>query len=97
MTGAKIPRGCGKIIRIEYTRQDEKIVFLETKEPLQNIIFKGENIKTGERVLEPRRLSPGDIGIEASLGVAAMRPALFSACPAIPYPLTSSLKFLSNI
>ncbi|MDA3958129.1 molybdopterin molybdotransferase MoeA [Oceanispirochaeta sp.] len=68
MTGAKIPRGCGKIIRIEYTRQDEKTVFLETKEPLQNIIFKGENIKTGERVLEPRRLTPGDIGILASLG-----------------------------
>ena len=70
MTGAKIPKGCGKIIRIEYTHRENTKVHLDQKEPLENIIFKGENHKSGEEILTPRRLSPGDIGILASLGLA---------------------------
>ncbi|MDC7233030.1 MAG: molybdopterin molybdotransferase MoeA [Spirochaetales bacterium] len=70
MTGAKIPEGTGKVIRVEYTRREGDTVFLETEEPLDNIIFQGENLKTGDAVLTPRRLNPGDIGILASLGLA---------------------------
>jgi len=75
MTGAKIPKGCGKIIRIEYTRREKNRVFLVKKEPLKNIIFRGENLKSGEQVLTPRRLSPVDIGILASLGLAEIKTA----------------------
>ena len=76
MTGAKIPEGCGKVIRIEYTRREDDTVYLETEEPLENIILQAENLKNGDAVLSPRRLSPGDIGILASLGMAEVEVAL---------------------
>ncbi len=76
MTGAKIPEGCGKVIRIEYTRREGDMVYLETGEPFQNIIFKGQNMKSRDLVLSPRRLTPGDIGILASLGLAEVDAAV---------------------
>ncbi len=76
MTGAKIPQGCGKIIRIEYTERELNTVRLTTEEPLENIIHKGENLKTGDMVLTPRLLKPGDIGILASLGLAEVEVAV---------------------
>ena len=77
MTGARIPEGCGKIIRIEYTRREGSKIFLEQREPLENIIYRGENLKAGDKVFPARRVSPGDIGILASLGLAAVD----TACP----------------
>jgi len=76
MTGAKIPEGCGKIIRIEYTRREGNRIFLEKKEPLENIIFKGENLKAGDHVLPPGRITPGTVGILASLGMGEIETAL---------------------
>ena len=70
MTGAKIPQGTGKIIRVEYSRRAGNRVFIEKEEPLVNIIRQGENLKKGDTVLTPRMLGPGDIGILASLGLA---------------------------
>lgn len=76
MTGAKIPVGCSQIIRIEYTEREQDTVRLITEEPLENIIYKGENLKTGDLVLTPRLLKPGDIGILASLGLAEVEVAV---------------------
>ena len=72
MTGAKIPEGCGKIIRIEYTEKSGDKVSLTRQEPLENIIYRGENIKQGDLLLTPRRLGPADIGILASTGIAEL-------------------------
>ncbi len=76
MTGAKIPEGCGKIIRVEYTEKTGDKVSLKQAEPLENIIFQGENIKEGELLLTPRRLGPADIGILASTGLAELETAI---------------------
>ncbi|QEN06526.1 molybdopterin molybdenumtransferase MoeA [Oceanispirochaeta crateris] len=87
MTGAKIPEECGKIIRIEYTRREHNKIFLVEQEPLGNIIFKGENHKTGEKILSPRRISPADLGIMASLG---LKEVLVSLPPRIGIVTTGS-------
>ncbi len=76
MTGAKIPPGTGKIIRVEYTHQENGVVIVETAEPYENIIRQGENLKKGDTVLTPRRLGPGDIGILASLGLDSVPVAI---------------------
>jgi molybdopterin molybdotransferase len=76
MTGAKIPEGCGKIIRIEFTGRDGDTISLKEEEPLINIIHRGENLKTGETVLTPRRLKPKEIGILASLGLSEIEVAV---------------------
>lgn len=76
MTGAKVPEGAGKVIRIEYTSREGDMVSLVTDEPLENIIYRAENLKKGDPVLSPRRLSPGDIGILASLGMAEVEVAV---------------------
>ncbi|HVP94830.1 MAG TPA: gephyrin-like molybdotransferase Glp [Methanoregulaceae archaeon] len=69
-TGGEIPDGADAMAMIEYCEMlgDEVLV----KRPLaagENIIFKGEDFRAGERVLERgRRLSPGDIGVLAATG-----------------------------
>ncbi|MDA3811546.1 MAG: molybdopterin molybdotransferase MoeA [Spirochaetaceae bacterium] len=76
MTGAKIPEGTGRIIRIEYTHRDGEKVFIDRDDPHKNIIRRGENLKKGDIVLTPRILNPGDIGILASSGLAEVDVAL---------------------
>lgn len=70
MTGAKLPVGAERIIRVEYSRREGNKVFIEKDDPLKNIIYKGENMKAGDVVLTPRVLRPADIGILASMGFA---------------------------
>ena len=75
MTGARIPEGCGRVIRIEYTRREGDMVFLERDEDFENIIRRGDNMKSGDIVLTPRRLEPKDTGILASMGIAEISAA----------------------
>ena len=70
MTGAKVPEGAGRVIRVEYTHKDGDSVVIDQDDPLINIIKQGENLKEGDLVLTPRVLSAGDVGILASLGLA---------------------------
>lgn len=70
MTGAKIPKGTGRVIRVEYTHREGDTVVIDRDDPLVNIIYRGENLKSGDAVLSPRILTAGDIGILASLGMA---------------------------
>lgn len=76
MTGAMLPEGANKVIRVEYTREQEGLMTPTRPEPAGNIIARGENLKKGDRVLEKRILAPQDIGILASLGIARIRVAL---------------------
>lgn len=68
MTGAVVPDGADKIIRVEFADETEGFAVPHTPEPLVSIIKKGENIKAGERVLGSGKLKAKDIGIIASLG-----------------------------
>jgi len=75
MTGAMMPPGADKVVRVEYTREQDGVVTLLTEEPYANVIARGENLRKGERVLGPRVLSPQDVGVLASLGRAEVRVA----------------------
>ncbi|HTY14129.1 MAG TPA: gephyrin-like molybdotransferase Glp [Methanoregulaceae archaeon] len=69
-TGGEIPDGADAMAMIEYCEVIGEDVLV--KRPLaagENIIFRGEDFRAGERVLEAgRRLSPGDMGILAATG-----------------------------
>ena len=68
MTGAMVPDGADKIVRVEYTSEAGGMMRIEQPEPQENIIRRGENLAAGETLLRPRVLNPQDIGVLASQG-----------------------------
>jgi molybdopterin molybdotransferase len=76
MTGAMMPPGADKVLRVEFTRERDGIVTLQQEEPYANLIARGENLKAGDRVLGSRVLEARDIGVLASLGRARVRVAV---------------------
>jgi len=76
MTGARVPVGGGRVIRIEYSHRDGNNVIIDQDDPLVNIIRQGENIRKGDPALSPRILSAGDIGILASMGFSEVEVAI---------------------
>jgi len=74
MTGAMIPQEADRVVKIENcTVENGFLTFKE--ENIDNIIKKGENLKTGEIVLKKCKLQPQHIGILASLGIAEVEVA----------------------
>jgi len=69
MTGAMMPPGADKVIRVEYTEELDGQMHVTQPEPYGNVIKQGENLKKGEKVLTPRVIRPQDIGVLASLGL----------------------------
>lgn len=76
MTGAMLPAGTDKVIRVEYTAEKEGVASLNREEPDGNVILKGENLKKGKIVLKPGVLKVQDIGILASLGMDKVKVAI---------------------
>ena len=76
MTGAKVPEGTGRVIRIEYSHREGDSVVIDKDDPLINIISRGENIRKGDPALTPRILSASDMGILASMGIAQVEVAI---------------------
>ncbi len=78
MTGAMMPEGAGRVIRVEYAEEKDGEVLQIQPEPTENVIHRGENLKKRDPVLSPRILRPQDIGVLASLGLdtvsVAVRP-----------------------
>jgi molybdopterin molybdotransferase len=70
MTGAMMPEGTDKVVRVEYTQEHDGTMVLVRSEPYENVIKKGENMRPGDVILSRRKLTPKDIGIIASLGLA---------------------------
>lgn len=70
MTGAMMPAGTDKVVRVEYTEERDGVMHVTEPEPYSNVIARGENLKKGETVLTPRVLRPQDIGVLCSLGYA---------------------------
>jgi molybdopterin molybdotransferase len=68
MTGAMMPEGADKIIRVEFADEIDGYAVPHTPEPVGNVISRAENLKAGDRVLSPGRLEAKDIGIIASMG-----------------------------
>ncbi len=73
MTGAPMPAGADTVIMQEQARVsgDGRIEIIGRHRRGENVRLAGEDIARGDVVLEPgRRLTPADIGILASLGIA---------------------------
>ncbi len=86
-TGAMLPEGTDGVVMQEQTRQTGlDVEVTKTAHRGENICFRGEDIKSGSRVLpQGKKLSPFDAGVLAALGkaevavYAAPRAALISS------------------
>ena len=77
MTGAPIPDGADAVVRVEDTAEtDGGVEIRVAPKPGANVREAGEDLRSGETVLEPGRLlRPADIGVLASLGLSMLRVA----------------------
>ena len=76
MTGAPMPIGTDTVVMQEHTETiQESLVRIGTgHQQGQNVRHKGEDISQGQTILEAgRRLSPADLGLLASLGIAEVK------------------------
>jgi molybdopterin molybdotransferase len=72
MTGAVMPEGCDTVIPQEHAlAQDDRLTVPAGQRPGQHRRLRGEDLAAGRpALLQGRRLSPADLGLLASLGVA---------------------------
>ena len=79
MTGAPMPAGSDAVIRFEETSEyinthtvaDGRVLIYQPVQQGDNVRLAGEDIQTGQVVLEPgQRLRPQDIGVIAAIGQA---------------------------
>ena len=72
MTGAILPTGCDSIIMQEQVSAHQQNIRFASSPPLgEHVRYAGEDIQLGDTILVTgRRLTPADIGLLASLGVA---------------------------
>ncbi len=75
MTGAMMPRGADKVIRVEYTLEEAGRVTVTEPEPRGNVIARGENMRAGESLLGPKVLTAQDVGVLASQGIDSVQVA----------------------
>ncbi len=71
-TGGALPPGADAVVMQEYVNEvdEETIEIFRAVAPLENVIQKGEDIRTGEIVLRAgTRLRPQDLGLLAGLGI----------------------------
>ncbi len=68
MTGAFLPGGADAVVMVEHTRQNaEGVEILKAVTPGQNIRYRGEDVKQGQRVLfAGAEIGPGEIGLLAA-------------------------------
>jgi len=74
MTGAMIPKGADKVVKIENCFIEKNIIIFK-KEENDNIIKKGENLKIGDKVIKKGIIRPQEIGVLSSLGLAEIEVA----------------------
>ncbi len=70
MTGAMMPEGADKVIRVEYTGRNGTVMTIKQNERGTNVIFRAENLKIGDPVLSPGIIGAKELGIIASLGLS---------------------------
>ena len=77
MTGAPVPPAVGQVIKFENCAIEGNRVRILEPERISNIARRGENIRPGDPLMGPRRLTPQDLGVLASQGyhVVTVAPA----------------------
>jgi len=72
MTGGKMPAGTDTVVMQEHVqRKDDVITITESHKAGQNVRQAGEDLAKGDTVFHPGRcLTPADIGMLASMGIA---------------------------
>jgi molybdopterin molybdotransferase len=71
MTGAMVPPGADRVVMVEVTEENNGKMRLTGTDPHRNICYMGEDLKTGETVLEPGILiRPQETAVIASMGKA---------------------------
>lgn len=71
-TGGALPQGADAVQMVEHTEDygGGEVGIMKSVPPGANLIFKGDDVKPGDRVLQKgRRLEPQDMGALAALGV----------------------------
>ena len=72
MAGAMIPENCDSVQRVEWTSEtkdnEKTIIHFTKKEISNNIIKKGNNKKSGDKILNKKFLFPKDVAILAGFG-----------------------------
>lgn len=72
MTGAMLPDNCDFVQRVEWTEEKKEngrtIINFTKKEMTNNVIKKGNNKKSGDKILDKKFLLPKDIAILAGFG-----------------------------
>lgn len=74
-TGGPMPKGANAVVMLEYTKRiGDKVEVYASVPAGDNVSLSGEDVKEGEPVLRKgTRLKPQDLGILASLGMAAVK------------------------
>ncbi len=72
MTGAPVPGGIGRVIKLENCAFYGSRARVLQPERITNIALRAENIRIGQPLLSPRRLRPPDIGVLASQGYSML-------------------------
>lgn len=75
MTGAMLPLGTDTVIMQEHVERDGDVISIDNRsKPGQHVRQAGEDLSTGQTVLEAGRfISPADLGLLASLGIAEVQ------------------------
>jgi molybdopterin molybdotransferase len=81
MTGAPVPDGADTVVRVEHTDggtgiggPDAAVRILSDADARRHVRPRGEDVRAGDRLLEPGRLlGPAEIGVAASVGRARLR------------------------
>jgi len=70
MTGAAIPAGADRVLKIELTKEEDGYMIPIGKEPVKNICYLGEDIKNNDIILKKGELlDAASIGLIASMGL----------------------------
>ncbi|UCH01619.1 MAG: molybdopterin molybdenumtransferase MoeA [Candidatus Bathyarchaeota archaeon] len=75
-TGAVLPNGANAVIMAEYTESigNNKIEIYRALTPGENVSFRGEDVKKGERILlRGTVLRPQDVGVLSALGYSQVK------------------------
>ncbi len=74
MTGAPIPSGTDRVIKVEVTGEDDGYMYLNGEDSNNNICLMGEDIKKGDKILVSGTLMRApEIGAAASLGLGKLQ------------------------
>ncbi len=69
MTGAPLPDGADRVIKVEVTEEDNGYMYLTGEDKVFNVCFRGEDIRIGDKILgKGKMMRSQEIGAAASLG-----------------------------